>query len=436
MNKVLSVTGGRPLRGAVRVAGAKNAATKMMIASLLTDEPVVLKNCPRIGDVEITAELIAQLGCSATRDAANPDWLTLHAPEIAQARVAGQTRKNRLSVLAISPLLHRVGRAEMPFVGGDDIGARPVNFHLEALERMGAVVEHTADGYRATAPHGLHGATIALPYPSVGATENIIFAAVLARGRTLIQNAAIEPELLDIVKLLQRMGAIIEYGANRTITIDGVEKLRGTTHRILPDRLEAASWACAALATDGEIMVEGARQDELMTFLNTIRRVGGDFTVNSRGISFRRAGGGLRGIELETDTYPGFSTDWQQPMVVVLTQADGLSVVHETVFEDRFGYTEDLRRMGADVGVFSKCLGELPCRFRRQAEPHSAIVRGAAALSATDIAMPDIRAGMAQLIAAMTATGTSRLTNVEHLDRGYEDLWAKLEAVGAQFKLA
>ena len=431
--KVLEITGGRALRGNVRVAGAKNAATKMMIASLLTDEPVILKNCPRIGDVEITADLITQLGCEWKRE---NDWLTLRTPTIAQPKVAHQTRKNRLSVLAISPLLHRVGVAELPFVGGDDIGARPVDFHLQALEQMGAVIERTADGYRAAAPRGLRGATIALPYPSVGATENTIFAAVLAKGRTFIQNAAIEPELIDIVKLLQRMGAIIEYGANRTITIDGVEKLHGTTHRILPDRLEVASWACAALATDGEIMVEGARQDELMTFLNTVRRIGGDFTVNHQGISFRRGVGGLRGIELETDTYPGFSTDWQQPMVVVLTQADGLSVVHETVFEDRFGYTEDLRRMGADLAVFAKCLGELPCRFRHRSESHSAIIRGRSQLRATDIAIPDIRAGMAHLIAALAADGDSHLVNIEHLDRGYEDLWAKLTSVGARFTLA
>lgn len=441
----LTIRGGRPLVGTVDVAGAKNAATKMIIASLLTDEPVVLKDCPNIGDVAITAELVGQLGGRAERSSEperDNNILTVTTPTITGTRVARQSRANRLSVLAISPLLHRAGEAEMPVVGGDAIGPRPVNYHLEALRRMGAVIEDTSDGYRATAPRGLNGATIELPYPSVGATENIIFAAVLAHGRTHIINAAIEPELMDIVQLLQRMGAIIEYGANRTITIDGVEKLHGAHYRILPDRLEAASWACAALATGGDILVRGARQSEMISFLNTVRRIGGDYTVSHEGIRFRRSNGGLRGVELETDTYPGFATDWQQPMVVALTQAEGLSVVHETVFEDRFGYTEDLRRMGGDIGVFAKCLGELPCRFRNQSEPHSAIIRGGdtahggAPLTGTEIEIPDIRAGMAQVIAALTAQGISRLTGVHHLERGYEKLWDKLTAVGADFDLS
>jgi UDP-N-acetylglucosamine 1-carboxyvinyltransferase len=270
----------------------------------------------------------------------------------------------------------------------------------------------------------------------VGATENIIFAAVLAHGRTRIENAAIEPEIVDIVKFLQQMGAIIEFGANRTITVDGVKKLHGASYRILPDRLEAASWANVALATNGKIMVEGARQDEMISFLNTVRRIGGDYEVTNGGISFQRANGGLHGIELETDTYPGFATDWQQPLVVVLTQAEGLSVVHETVYEDRFGYTEDLRRMGADIGVFAKCLGELPCRFRNNSEPHSAVIKGGTPLHATEIEIPDIRAGMAQVIAALVADGESTLTGIHHLERGYGLVfWDKLRAIGADFEV-
>jgi len=433
MNNTLKIRGGKPLNGRVRVAGAKNAATKMMIASLLTDEPVTLENCPNIEDVAITGEICARVGSTVHRDG---DRLSLHAPKITSTKVTGLSRANRISILALSPLLHRTGEAEVPLVGGDAIGPRPVNFHLQALEQMGATIKEVDNGYRATAAKGLHGALLTLPYPSVGATENIIFAAVLAEGRTRIENAAIEPEIVDIVKFLQQMGAIIEFGANRTITIDGVKKLHGATYRILPDRLEAASWANVALATGGEILVEGARQDEMISFLNTVRRIGGDFSVSGEAIRFRRAEGGLHGIELETDTYPGFATDWQQPTVVVLTQAEGLSVVHETVYEDRFGYTEDLRRMGANIGVFAKCLGELSCRYRNKSERHSAVINGPTPLHATDIEIPDIRAGMAQVIAALVAEGESTLTGIHHLERGYGRVfWDKLRAIGADFDL-
>ena len=431
MSKTLKLRGGRPLSGHVRVQGAKNAATKMMIASLLTDEPVILENCPEIEDVLITAEICSHVGAIVSRDG---DRLSLHTPKIHGTKVTKLSSRNRISILALSPLLHRAGEAAVPLVGGDAIGPRPVNFHLDALASMGATIEEIDGTYVAKAPDGLHGAVIALPYPSVGATENVILAAVLAHGRTRIENAAIEPELVDMVKLLQQMGAIIEYGANRTLTIDGVTKLHGATYRIVPDRLEAASFANLAIATGGEIIVEGARQDELMSFLNTVRRMGADYEVTAAGIRFSRgATDQLVGIELETDTYPGFATDWQQPTVVSLTQAHGISVIHETVYEDRFGYTADLRRMGADIGVFAKCLGEVPCRFRNRSERHSAVVMGPSKLHATSINIPDIRAGMAQVIAASVAEGESTLTGINHLERGYEHFWDKLRSVGADF---
>jgi UDP-N-acetylglucosamine 1-carboxyvinyltransferase len=432
MNQHLTIHGGRPLSGSVTVGGAKNAATKMIIASLLTNEPVVLDNCPQIEDVEITAELARSFGATITREGGS---LRLHTPTITNTTVKRRTRTNRISILALSPLLHRVGRADLPGVGGDVIGARPVNFHLEALRQMGATIEDSNGEYRAHTK-GLHGADISLPYPSVGATENIILAAVLAKGRTHIQNAAIEPEIVDQVMLLQRMGAIIEFGANRSITIDGVERLHGTRYRILPDRLEAASFALLGLATGGEITIENAYQEELATFLNTVRRLGADYVIDGQDIAFRRGKNQLHGIELETDTYPGFATDWQQPMVVLLTQATGPSTIHETVYEDRFGYTESLRRMGADIQVSTDCLGELPCRFKAGGERHSAVINGPTSLYGTDIEIPDIRAGMAHVIAALVANGTSNLTGVEHLDRGYELFWDKLTAVGADFSLS
>ena len=431
MNEHLTIRGGRPLSGSVTVSGAKNAATKMIIASLLTDEPVILENCPDIEDVGITVRLCQNLGAVITRQGGT---LVLHTPKITNRTVKRQSRSNRLPILALSPLLHRAGEAEVPMVGGDAIGPRPVDFHISALRQMGAVITETDEGYVAHAKK-LVGATLTLPYPSVGATENIIFAAVLAKGRTRIAGAAIEPEITDLVKLLQKMGAIIEFGADRSMTIDGVEHLHGTRHTILPDRLEAASFALLALATNGEITVDGARQDELMTFLNTIRRIGADYTVTDTGITFCRGNKPLKGIALETDTYPGFSTDWQQPLIVLLTQAKGLSVVHETVYEDRFGYTETLRQMGAEIGVFNKCLGELTCRFRSHSQRHSAVINGDTPLHGATIEIPDIRAGMAHVIAALVAEGTSELTGIEHLERGYESFWDKLRNVGADFDL-
>ena len=430
MSKILHITGGRKLSGTVRVAGAKNAATKMMIASLLTDQPVILKNCPQIEDVKITAEICTAIGAKISR---NGHELRLETPVVTKTLVAGLSMANRLSILAMSPLLHRSGKAEVPMVGGDAIGPRPVNFHLDALAAMGAKVEVSDMAYIASAPNGLRGASIVLPYPSVGATENIIFAAVLAKGKTRIENAAIEPEITDIVQLLQQMGAIIEFGANRVITIEGVEKLHGATYTILPDRLEAASWGLVAIATDGEIRVEGARQNELISFLNTVRRIGGDYIIDGSSITFRRGGGPITAIELETDTYPGFATDWQQPLVVVLTQAKGLSVVHETVYEDRFGYTNELNMMGADIGVFAKCLGEINCRFRNHSQPHSAVIKGGTLLHGASITAPDIRAGMATVVAAMIARGESHIDGIHHLERGYEHFFDKLTAIGADF---
>lgn len=426
----IKITGGKPLRGEVSVSGAKNAATKMMIASLLTDEPVILHNCPRIGDVDITAEICRAVGTTVTFDGST---VRLHTPKVVRPAVKRLSRTNRISVLAISPLLHRAGKAAVPKVTGDVIGPRPVNFHLDALTKMGAKIEETSKGFKASSSR-LKGASITLPYPSVGATENIIFAAVLAQGRTYIKNAAIEPEITDIIKMLQQMGAIIEFRANRTIIIDGVERLNGVEYRIIPDRIEAGSYAVMAVATDGDILVKGARQDDLMTLLNTLRRIGADYQIEPEGIRFRRTDAPLTGIELETDTHPGFMTDWQQPMVVLLTQAEGMSVVHETVYENRFDYVETLKAMGASITVFNKCLGELPCRFNGEGYKHSAVVKGPTLLHAAKIVIPDIRAGMAQVIAALIAEGTSELTGLEHLLRGYENLLDKLQSVGADFE--
>ncbi|MBI4100854.1 UDP-N-acetylglucosamine 1-carboxyvinyltransferase [Candidatus Microgenomates bacterium] len=428
VNKLI-IRGGTPLHGEVAVSGAKNSATKLLIASLLTNEPVVLYNVPDIGDVDITMEICQQIGSQV--ELKNHE-LHIHTPTIKHTQVKQQTRKNRISVLALGPLLHRTHEAELPIVGGDQIGARPVNYHIAALRQMGVTIEEATGGYQAHAKT-IHGTEIELPYPSVGATENIILTAVLAKGRTLIRNAATEPEIMDLVMMLQRMGAIIEFRAGRVIMVDGVKRLHGTAYTIMPDRLEAASYAAAALATNGKILVRQARQADLVTFLNTVRRMRADYHISSDGITFRRDGE-LRSIVVTTDVWPGFASDWQQPLAVTLTQAHGKSIIHETVYGNRFGYTKTLDHMGANITLFDARTKGLAKEFRDSHYDQSAAIAGPTPLHGTNIVIPDIRAGMAHVIAALTAQGTSTVTGVEHLLRGYDDPLSKLKAVDAEFK--
>ncbi len=425
------VNGGRKLRGEIEVRGSKNATTKMMVASLLTDEECVLSNFPRIGDAEITKELCSSVGSKIVIDGS---VLKIKTPEITNFKVTKLSRRNRIPILALGPLLNRVGRAEVPILGGDKIGPRPVDIHLEALGAMGAKIEIDEDYYHAEAPHGLKGTRIRLRYPSVGATENTILAAVLAKGQTTIENSAIEPEVIELILMLQKMGAIIEMGSDRKIYIEGVPKLGGVSHKIMPDRNEAASFASLALSSpDNEVKVANTRQSDLMTLLNAVRRVGGGYRVEDDGITFFGAKN-LSATNIETDTHPGFMTDWQQPFVVLLTQADGTSVIHETVYEDRFGYVEDLNLMGANIKVFSKCLGELPCRFAGDGQPHSAVISGPTRLSGRNFKVRDLRAGMAHLIATLIAEGKSEIEGIEEIDRGYEDIDTRLKKLGANIE--
>ena len=425
----LIVTGGRALSGRVRLAGAKNSASKILIASLLTEEPVRIENVPANAETEIVVELCQAIGSRVRREDAA---IAIHTPEIANPRVQELSRKNRIPILALGPLLARAGYAEVPTLGGDYLGHRPVDFHIAALEKLGAVIEVTDSLFRARTD-GLRGGRITLPYPSVGATENAILAAVRADGNTLIANAATEPEIIDLVKFLQKMGAIIELGSDRTVYIEGVRELHGAAHRVMPDRIEAASFGVMALATGGDLLVEEAVQDHLITFLNSVRRSGGGYEVVPDGIRFFRRGP-ISPLHIETDTHPGFMTDWQQSFTVLLTQAAGESIVHETVYDDRFGYLEDLRRMGADVTLIPQCLGSIPCRFSGKLYRHTALLRGPTPLHGTTIAMRDIRAGMAHLIAALMAEGTSEIRGVEHIDRGYERIDERIRGLGADIQ--
>lgn len=425
------VTGGVPLRGTVRVPGAKNAATKELVAALLTDEQVVLENVPQIGDVDVTIDMLKGLGVKVARKGS---IVTVNAGSLKTSKVAEAfSRKNRIPILLLGPLIHRFGEAIIPALGGCTIGARPVDFHFEALRKMGAEIECTKEVYIAKAKK-LKGTVIELPYPSVGATENVMLAAVKARGTTIIRNAAVEPEILDLAKLLQSMGAIVNLDVNRTWVIEGVETLHGATHRVMPDRIVAASFAVAAALTGGDVFVEEAEQDSLMSFLNPLRRVGVAYEVRKNGIRFSAAKE-LKPIAVETDVYPGFSTDYQQPFAMLLTQATGVSIVHETVYEDRFGYTDALNKMGAKIQLHKECLGSKSCRFINRDYRHSAIISGPTPLKAADIQIPDLRAGFSYIIAALIAKGTSKLTGVELIERGYEDIIGKLKKLGAKIEV-
>ncbi|WP_159621975.1 UDP-N-acetylglucosamine 1-carboxyvinyltransferase [Ruania rhizosphaerae] len=432
----LQVHGGTPLQGEITVRGAKNFVSKAMVAALLGEDTSELRNVPEIRDVNVVAGLLRLHGVQVERDV--PGGVVRLDPrnvEIAhKADIDTHAGASRIPILLCGPLLHRLGEAFIPDLGGCRIGDRPIDYHLEILRQFGAQVDKLDTGILITAPRGLHGTKVDLPYPSVGATEQLLLTAVRAAGVTELRNAAIEPEIMDLIAVLQRMGAIISVDTDRVIRVEGVPRLGGFTHAALPDRIEAASWASAALATRGDVYVRGARQPDMMTFLNTFRKVGGEFDIDDDGIRFRHPGTELASIVLETDVHPGFMTDWQQPLVVALTQATGLSIVHETVYENRFGFTEALRQMGATIQVYRECLGGLECRFGQRNFFHSAVVSGPAPLRAADIEVPDLRGGFSHLIAALAAEGTSQVRGIELINRGYENFTGKLEALGATFE--
>lgn len=434
--ELLKIKGGKPLKGCVKAAGAKNAMTKLLVASLLSDKKCTFYNVPNIGDVEVTVALCQEIGMQVQwdREAGKMEVITreLKTSYVPQ-RFSGA---NRIPILMIGALLGRTDQdIIVPTAGGCDIGKRPVDFHIQALEQLGATIEYRGmkreGAYFASAHNGLKGTLINLSYPSVGATENTILAGVTARGITTIKNAAIEPEVVELILFLQKLGAVITIDVDRTIRIQGTRRFYEVEHTVIPDRIEAASWGMAAISTKGRVFVEGAQHVNMVTFLNKIREVGGGFEIKSNGIEFFYDGPLQGGLHLETDVHPGFMTDWQQPFVVLLTQAAGTSVVHETVYENRFGYAETLREMGADISLFRQCLGGKQCRFASQSFGHSIIVKGPTPLVGTEIRIPDLRAGFAYIMAALMARETSTISGLYFLERGYESLVRKLEELGA-----
>lgn len=432
----LTINGGKPLHGRVDLKGAKNLVTKAMVASLLADSPSVLKDTPKISDVEVVSGLLKLHGVEISHDDAGV--MTLDPSGVKSARMVdidAHAGSSRIPILFCGPLLHQLGEAFIPNLGGCHIGDRPIDFHLDVLRAFGAEVEKEGTGIRLSAPNGLYGTKIELPYPSVGATEQVLLSATRAKGITELTGAAVEPEIMDLIAVLQKMGAIISVDTDRVIRIEGVSKMQGFDHRALFDRNEAASWAAAALATGGDIFVGGASQSEMMTFLNVFRKVGGAFDIADDGIRFYHPGGDLHPVVIETDVHPGFMTDWQQPLVVALTQAKGLSIVHETVYENRFGFTDALNTMGSQIQIYRECLGGHPCRFGRRNFNHSAVISGPTKLKGADIVVPDLRGGFSHVVAALAAEGISRVSNIQLISRGYENFLGKLTSLGADYTM-
>jgi UDP-N-acetylglucosamine 1-carboxyvinyltransferase len=432
----IAFRGGKPLSGSVEVRGAKNLVTKAMVAALLGDSPSVLSSVPDISDVAVVRGLLEAHAVDVSDTA--PGQLTLDPRGVKSAHFAeidAHAGSSRIPILFCGPLLHQLGEAFIPDLGGCHIGDRPIDFHLNALRAFGAELEKSPSGIALRAPGGLQGAQVELPFPSVGATEQVLLTATRAKGVTELRNAAIEPEIMDLIAILQKMGAVISVETNRVILIEGVDRMGGYHHTAIPDRSEAASWAAAALATRGHIFVKGANQLDLMTFLNVYRKVGGEFTITDEGIDFRHPGGELKPVVIETDVHPGFMTDWQQPMVVALTQATGQSIVHETVYENRFGFTSALNEMGADITVHQDGIASITRRVPRRPLEQAAVINGPTPLHGANIRVPDLRGGFSHVIAAVAAEGESVVSNVGIISRGYEHLLDKLESLGASLEL-
>ncbi len=414
----IAVRGGTPLRGEIAISGAKNACLTLMPAALLTDEPLTLTNAPRLADILTMAELLESLGCEVA-PLQNRRILAIGTEKISNLTAHYDiVRKMRASILVLGPMLARAGDATVSLPGGCAIGARPVDLHLKALEAMGAELE-LVDGYvHATAPNGLHGAVIDFPFASVGATENALMAATLAKGETVINNAAREPEIVDLAVCLTGMGAKIEGAGTQTIRIQGVSSLHGATHRVVSDRIEAGTYMIAAAITNGDIVLTGITRDLVGSFADKLEEAGVLVENVENGVRVRRAGEHLKPVHVETEPFPGFPTDLQAQMMALLTQADGESVIEEKIFENRFMHVPELSRMGARVDV----------------QGGAATVHGPDHLTGAPVMATDLRASVSLVLAGLAAEGETIVNRVYHLDRGYERVEEKLSACGADIK--
>lgn len=417
MDSIL-VTGNGPVSGQIPIAGAKNACLTLMPATLLSDEPLTLTNAPRLSDIRTMTELLGSLGAEVC-SLQDGQVLAMSSHNLNNHKADYEiVRKMRASILVLGPMLARDGHAIVSLPGGCAIGARPVDLHLRALEALGADLD-LRDGYvHAKAPGGLKGGHIDFPVVSVGATENALMAATLARGTTVIENAAREPEIVDLAECLGRMGAQIEGAGTGTITIQGVERLHGATHPVVTDRIELGTYMLAPAICGGEVELLGGRIDLVGAFCDKLEEAGIDVTETATGLRVKRRGDHVRAVNVTTEPFPGFPTDLQAQMMALLATAEGVSVLEETIFENRFMHAPELIRMGADIDVHGG----------------TATVTGVERLKGAPVMATDLRASVSLILAGLAAEGETLVSRVYHLDRGYEHVVRKLQGVGAKIE--
>ncbi|HHL22297.1 MAG TPA: UDP-N-acetylglucosamine 1-carboxyvinyltransferase [Aliiroseovarius sp.] len=418
MDRII-VTGGAPVEGEISIAGAKNACLALMPATLLSEEPLTLTNAPRLSDIKTMTELLTSLGAEAS-SLQDGQVLAMSSHDL-DNHVAHYdiVRKMRASNLVLGPMLARLGHAVVSLPGGCAIGARPMDLHVAGLEAMGAEIE-LKDGYlhAKAPPGGLRGAVYEMRFASVGATENIVMAATLARGTTVLKNAAREPEIVDLVACLRKMGARIEGEGTSTITIEGVDRLHGATHPVVTDRIELGTYMLAPAIAGGEVECLGGRLDLVGAFAEKLDAAGIAVEETARGLKVSRKNGDVRAVDVATAPFPGFPTDLQAQMMAMLTTANGTSVLEENIFENRFMHAPELVRMGADIDV----------------QGGTATVKGVARLKGAPVMATDLRASVSLILAGLAAEGETVVSRVYHLDRGYEHLVRKLSAVGARIE--
>ncbi len=416
MDRIL-IRGGRPLHGEIIIRGAKNAALPLMTAGLLTDERLVLSNVPLLADLETMGSLLSQHGIAVEPVDSEARIISLGGKITSTVAPYDIVRKMRASILVLGPLLARCREAMVSLPGGCAIGARPVDLHLKGLEQMGATIRLESGYVHASVSQGLQGADIVFPFVSVGATENLLMAASLANGRTTLSNAAREPEIIDLADCLVAMGARIEGIGTDHLTIEGVAKLHGAEHHIVPDRIETGTYACAAGIAGGTVKLVGARLDHMAAVAVALAEAGVEISETADGLVVRRLNG-LHGTDLQTEPYPGFPTDMQAQFMSLMSVAEGAAMITETIFENRFMHAPELNRMGARINVHGS----------------SAIVRGVKVLQGAPVMATDLRASVSLVLAGLAARGETIVNRVYHLDRGYEAVERKLGACGADIE--
>lgn len=416
----LTVTGGRPLEGRIAISGAKNSALKLMVACLLTEAPLTLTNMPNLADTRFLSHLLASLGVEVFWPAGS-DTCHLSAAKLTSTIAPyDQVRKMRASFNVLGPLLARSGHATVSLPGGCAIGARPVDLHLKAFEAMGADLVVEGGYVKAAAIRGLKGAHVSFPFPSVGASEHAMLAATLADGETILENAAREPEIVDLANCLNAMGARITGAGTDTIRIEGAGRLEGNRHRVMPDRIEAGTYAMAVASAGGDVTLDGAPVEALGAALGALREAGVSVDADRAAgtLRIRRNGSLVRGVNIDTQPHPGFPTDLQAQFMAVVARAEGTSIIRENIFENRFMHAPELARLGADITV----------------RGHEAVVKGVAVLRGAPVMATDLRASVSLVIAGLAAEGETVVNRIYHLDRGFERLEDKLTGCGAEVR--